>query len=216
MCLKWSKTTVMKSKSLPFPLLLAAALFPALPVQATVPSPLVLNFTFYVQASQVTEGNLFKGEVDAVRLNSKDLLALLATQTGQTFPKGARIVVDPDGDVFVTDKNGVLIVDVSTFAFADFGGDLFDGVYNTVTEQEKSKIYIAFGLELSLPAEGLVLDMTGLAKENFSASKPNNQGTQILKGKIACAVTGRGTFDGNLILGEGKIDLRGKEVETDL
>ncbi|WP_367870200.1 hypothetical protein [Luteolibacter sp. Populi] len=206
----------MKSKSLPLPLLLAAALFPALPVQATVPSPLVLNFTFFIQASEVTEGNLFKGEVEAVRLNSKDLLALLATQTVQTFPKGARIVVDPDGDVYVTDKNGVLIVDVSAFAFADFGGDLFNGVYNTVTEQEKSKIYIAFGLELNLPVEGLVLNMTGLAKENFSASKPNNQGTQTLKGKIACTVTGRGTLESSLILGEGKIDLTGKEVETDL
>jgi hypothetical protein len=206
----------MKSRSILLrSLLVAAALFPAVPAQATVPSPLVLVFTFFVQASEVTEGDLYKGEVEPVRLNTKDLLALLAAETHQTFPKGARIIVDPDGDVIVTDKNGAFLADVSTLVFADFGPYLFDGVFNNVTEQERSKIYITFGLEISLPTEGLVLDLTGMAKEDFTATKPTNQGVQTFKGKIACAVTGRGTLDGGLILGEGKIDLSGKEVETD-
>ena len=206
----------MKSKSLRPVFLAAAMLLPSLPAKATVASPLVMVTTLFLQVSEETEGNIFRGEVEAMRLNSKDLLGLFAQQTGMTFPRGARIIVDPDGDVRVTDRHGTLIVDVSAFAFADFGSSLFDGVFNIDTEQERSTIFIAFTLELDIPSEDLSLDLTGVAIEKFRANKPNDQGTQILRGKIAVDVTGQGSLDGGLILGEGNIDLTGKEVETKL
>jgi hypothetical protein len=205
----------MKKTSLLCPLILAASLFTTPPASATVPSPLVLQFTYWVQVSEeVDENDIFRGEVEAFRLDSKSLLKLLALETGMVFPKGAKIIVDPDGDCFVVDKHGDLIVDVTEFLFADFGDSLFDGFFNIETEHEKSNIFIAFSLDLSLPDEDLLLEIFGVAKEKFSASKPKNNGNQTSKGNIHVDVTGRGSLDEELILGEGTIQLKGKETET--
>lgn len=203
----------MKSKTLLRPLLLAAALFTTLPARSTVPAPLNLQFTYWVQVSEVLDGDIFRGEVEAFRLDSKDLLKLLEVETGMIFPKGSKIIVDPDGDCFVEDKNGNFIVDVSEFLFADFGDDLFDGFFNIETEHEKSTIFIAFSLELSLPDEELLLEIFGVAKEKFNAAKPNERNnTQKLKGNINVDVTGRGSLAEELILGEGTVKLKGKET----
>lgn len=207
----------MKKTSLLCPLILAASLFTTLPASATVPAPLVIQFTYWVQVSEeVDENDIFRGEVQAFRLDSKSLLKLLALETGMVFPKGAKIIVDPDGNCYVVDKQGDLIVDVSEFLFADFGDSLFDGFFNLETEHEKSNIFIAFQLDLNLPSDDLILDIFGVAKEKFSASKPKNNGTQHLKGNINVDVTGRGSLDEELILGEGTIKLNGKETETKL
>lgn len=203
----------MKTKSLLCPLLCAAALFSTLPASATVPAPLVLHFTYYAQVSEeIDEDGVVHGDVQSFRLDSKDLLKLLALETGMVFPKGSKIIVDPDGDCFVVDKNGDFIVDVSLFLFADFGDSLFDGFFDLDTEHEKSTIFIAFALDLNLPSDDLLLEIFGMAKEKFSASKPKNNGTQKLKGDINVDVSGRGSIDEELILGEGSVKLNGKET----
>lgn len=206
----------MKTRSLRTLLLAAAMLLPALPANATVPAPLDLFFAYYFQASQQSDGTVFKGDVKRVRVNSKDLLALLSQQTGINFPKGARIVVDPSGHTSVTEKKGTFIVDTSAFVLAEFGDSLFQGSFNNETEQEKSTSFIAFRLLVNIPVTFLELELIGMAKEDFNSTKINKHGTQKSRGKTKCEVTGRGNVDGDLILGEGNVSLTGKETETDL
>jgi hypothetical protein len=207
----------MKTRSLLCPLFLAASLFSSLPAGATVPAPLNLKFTYYAQVSEVVDANdVLHGEVQGARLDTKALLKLLSIETGIIFEKGSKIIVDPDGDCFVVDKHGNFVVDVSDFLFAEFGDSLFDGFFNLETEHEKSNIFIAFTLFLELPDAGLQLEMVGMAKEKFSASKPSKNDTQKLKGNINVDVSGTGALDEELILGEGTIKLNGKEtVEID-
>ncbi len=203
----------MKMKSLRTLLLVAAMALPALPASATVPAPLVLNFTYYAQVSENLDGNgNVHGVVQAARLDSKALLKLLSLETGIIFPKGAKIIIYPDGDSAVVDKHGEFIVDTTELLFADFGNSLFDGFFNVNTDHEKSNIFMTFTLTLDLPEQGLFLEMTGLARENFKASKPDKNDNQKQKGSIKVNVSGQGALEEELILGDGTVKLNGKET----
>ena len=205
----------MKTKFLPW--LLAAVLLPASPVMATVPSTLTLDMKVYYQESLDKEGDNLLGDVHCFRVNAKELLALLEDELEMDFPPGAKLLVYPDGDVDVVENDGDYIATVYDYLYAifEYDDELFDGNYNFETEQEKSRIYFPFGLMLDLPEEDLVMEMRGLAIENFTGSKPNPNGKQTFKGNIQCNLTGRGKWNGEAVFGEGHASLVGKEVEND-
>jgi hypothetical protein len=195
-------------------LLLAAALFPASPVMATVPSKLLLNLVIYLQSSLDEEGDQLLGDVEVMRAAGKDLLHFIEDATDSDFPNGAKIMVDPDGTVTVVNKNGELLADVSEFFRADYDEDyLFDGKYHFETAQERSKIYFRLAFYLDIPDEGLALKVAGVAHESFTGSKPNARGKQTFTGHILCDLTGRGNWGESLILAEGDATLNGKVVE---
>ena len=196
-------------------MLLAAALLPASPVLATVPSTLTLDVKVYFQESIGEEGDLLLGDVHCFRLNTKELLALLEDELEMDFPPGAKLLVFPDGDVDVVENDGDFVAGVSGFVHAifDYDDELFDGKYNFDTEQEKSRIYFPFALQFELPEEDLMMEMRGLAIENFTGSKPAPNGRQTFKGNIHCNLTARGDWNEETVFGEGHASLAGKEVE---
>jgi hypothetical protein len=194
--------------------LLAAALLPASPVLATVPSTLTLDVKVYYQESFEVEGDLELGDVHCFRVNSKELLALLEDELETDFPVGSKLLVYPDGDVVVIGRDGDFITGVTDYLKAHFDEDsLFDGKYNVDTEQENSHYYFSFGMLFEFPEEDLLLEMRGLAIEHFTGSKPKSDGKQTFKGNIRSNLTGQGKWDGALVFAEGSASLAGKVVE---
>lgn len=195
-------------------MLLTAALLPASPVLATVPSTLTLDVKVYIQESIEEDGDLLLGDVHCFRANTKELLAFLEDELEMDFPPGSKLLVFPDGDIDVVENDGDFVAGVSGIMHAifDYEDELFDGKYNFETEQENSRIYFPFGLEFDLPDEDLMMEMRGLAVEHFTGSKPNPNGKQTFKGNIHCNLTGRGEWNGDPVFAEGHASLVGKEV----
>lgn len=189
------------------------------------------NCKIFNQASLTVDGGVEVGEVDTTKLTAKVLLELLEIQLGLSFPNGAKIqLCMPEEPVFLTgaavagglspiggsqvvDKKGVVIVDTSAFITneLDLANSLFDGKYDIVTGQEKSKIYFPVTVFINLPTPGLNLILGGLGVENFKANKPKN-GEQKLKGNITADVSGEGALEGDQIYADGTIKLKGKDV----
>ncbi|MES2439539.1 MAG: hypothetical protein V4584_10750 [Verrucomicrobiota bacterium] len=201
-------------KSNPLTPIISAGLFllPALTLQASVDSVLKLDLKCYYQEKISTSDTKEKGDVEVVRLDSKQLLKLLSKQAGVKFPGGSKLMVAVDGKVFVADSKGRTVGDVSTYFKAKLDGDnsLFDGKYNRENGEEDSTNYFPISFTINLPA--LKGTVTGLAIEDFKVGKADKFGIQQLNGKTTSAVNGKGQVEGKLAYYDGRMNLNGKQA----
>lgn len=201
----------MKSNSLKLFLGSGLFLFSALSLQA-VEATVKLDLRCYYQKKITTSNSQVKGSVEVVRLDSKQLLKLLAKQTGLKYPGGSQLSVNENGKVSITDSKGTIIADVSRYfkATLDHDDALLDGKYNRETLEEKSINYLPISFTINLPA--LKGTVTGISIENFNVSKPNKFGVQQISGKSTSNVNGQGQLSGKVAYFDGKISLSGKEA----
>jgi len=187
-------------------------LLSALSLQAEVEATLNLDLRCYYQDKITTSSSQVKGSVDVVRLDSKQLLKLLAKQTGLKYPGGSQLRVSASGKVFVSDSKGNSIADVSRYFKASLNHDdaLLDGKYNRETGEEKSVNYLPISFTINLPS--LKGTVSGISIENFSVSKPDKFGIQQISGKSTSNVNGKGQLSGKVAYLDGKLSLSGKEA----
>lgn len=197
-----------------FKLLLGSGLFllSAFSLQAEVKSQLTLDLRCYSQKKISTSDKEVKGSVEVVRLDSKQLLKLLAKQTGLKYPGGSQLRVDTNGQVLVTNSKGNSIADVSRYFEAEFDRDdaILNGKYNRDTQQEKSVNYFPISFSINLPT--LKGTVSGVAIENFSVSKPDKFGIQQISGRSTTNVNGQGQVVGKVAYFDGKMTLSGKDA----
>ena len=209
--------------------LLAAAMFPASPVHATLDSTVTaFNVTLRVQGDLTEEGDVLMGKVIVIRVGAKQIIELLEDLFDTDYPAGAKLFVTVDGDVWIVDKEGDFLDDVSEFVSADlnFGVEVFKGTFNFETEQEKSVINFLISFFIDIPADikvatqgvngiggGVELELDGVAKENFTGGKEKPNGEQVFKSTVTAGLAGFGFIDGSDAVAEGNVTLNGKEVE---
>lgn len=194
--------------------LLGSGLFllSALSLQAGVESVLKLDLRCYYQNKFSSTDTKVTGSVDPVRLDSKQLLKLLAQQTGLKYAGGSQLRFDTDGSVHITDSKGNTIADVSRYFSTEQERDnsAFDGKYNRETGQETSHNYFPISFTINLPS--LKGTVSGIVIEKFTVTKPDKFHIQRLEGRATSNVNGQGRIEGKSAFFDGKMILTGKKA----
>ncbi len=199
-------------KTHPLRLILATSLFvlaaPAL--HAGVDSALTLTLTCYTQEKVTSSGDNDTGKVNAMRLNAKQLLSLLAEQINVNFPNGSQLRVADDGKVYVADSNGVRLRDVNAYFQANLNENarLFDGSRNRVTGQENTQSYFPVTFTINLAV--LKGTVRGLLIEKFTVSSADRYGVQRINQDGSSTVNGSGTYNGGDAYFDGTLKIKGQ------
>lgn len=182
-------------------------------LQARVDSVLKLQLKRSTQTSSNTTSTTEKGRVSNSRVDSKQLLSLIAKARGTRFPDGSKLQVASDGTVYVADSKGRRVSEVSEYLRISFDdkNNLFDGHRNLVTGTETSKNFFPIRLVIDLP--DLKGSVSGIANEDFKARAPNGDGVRIITGASKTMVSGKGSFEGGTALYEGTLRLVGRQAE---
>lgn len=184
--------------------------------EATIPSCLKISGTILTAGESSESGDVFKQKMLKVRFSQKDILDALNQLFGP-LPKGTCIQVTPedaptpDSVALVDGEGNVLPINISAFLSVDLAteNNLFTGSFNNETSAESSLILFLIEIELNIPAEGIELELGGVAFERFKAG-PEQAGIQKVKATIKGKVAGDGTFEGQLAFVEAKAVLAGK------
>lgn len=199
----------MKNKN-PLLLPLVAAMLPALPANATVPENYVTvnakvsyqkNTLFSTQTARADVGTI-RGQLGTLRINTKELLKVIAEDLNLTLPKGARflhvnntfLVAGAEagtkgslGGMWIVDKQGFPISNVSNYFNIEFdlGSLIWEGTYNPSTDRERSTNRFPFSILFNYfinggiqprgidESMGVFLEGTGVVRENFQSSSRN-------------------------------------------
>lgn len=185
----------------------------AVSLQASVDSVMKLELLGYMQKKSSTSETTERGSVDRFRVESKQLLSLIAKQSATKFPSGSKLQVTTDGTVYVADSKGKWVTDVSEYLEVAFDDKnrLFDGKRNVVTGTESSKNYFPVSLAIRLP--GLTGTVSGIAIENFKVRDPDGDGVRIITGDSKSTVNGKGTVEEGPALYDGRLRLIGRRAE---
>jgi 3D (Asp-Asp-Asp) domain-containing protein len=190
-------------------LFLSSAVF----LQASVDSVLTLELKRYTQSISSTSSTTEKGRVSNSRVDSKQLLKLIAKARSTQFPDGSKLQVAVDGTVYVADSKGRWVTDVSEYLRVDFDDKnrLFDGHRNLMTGTETTKNFFPIRLVINLPS--MKGSVSGIANEDFKAGEPNSDGVRILSGASKSMVSGKGSAEGGTALYQGTLRLVGRRAE---
>jgi hypothetical protein len=213
----------MKLKHSLLGLLSAAVMIPA--AQATIDATLTnLNLSVRVQQESTENGDVVTYRYGVFRLGAKQVIQLLENLLDVSFGKGAKLYVTSDGDVWVLDNKGDFLEDVTDWVSVDYDSPTYisKGTYNYETEQENTHNEFLIWLSLDIPefgkfptptgdfGGGIELEAGGLAKENFNASKPKNDGSQTTTSNTTAGLAGWAYVDGEEGVTEGNMSLSGK------
>ena len=197
-----------------FPRLILAGItaLPFISSHARADSVVTMEMKYHIQQKSSTSGDYDYGTVRTVRLDAKQLMALVARELNMKFPSGAQLRVADDGRVTVTDSRGGTIADVSRFLSANLGIDkrLFHGRANVVTGEESSRNYYPLALKMKLAA--LRGTVRGIATEDFKVTYPNRDGIQFTTSAVETPVNGKGKANGRTAYYDGHIYLKGRDA----
>lgn len=194
-----------------FLLILSLALLPSLSLHAAVDSLLILSAKGYSQKKLTSTPERLEGKISTSRLDTKQLLQLLAKDAGVRYPNGTRLKV-VGGGVFVADSNGKVLGDVSRYFQFVVGSNsgLFEGTRNLVTGEEQTKTYQTMSFTINLPA--LKGRVSGLLTESVETSAASKLGVQEVRSNGESNVSGKGNINGTPAYFEGTLQLRGLEA----
>lgn len=202
----------MKSRTLKLLLASGLFLFTALSARASVDSTLKLDINCYYQDKTTSSGSKETGNVKVIRLDTKQLLALLSTQLNIKYTDGSELEIATDGRVFVTDTKGNRLGDVSNYFSASFDTQsrIYDGSRNTLTNQESTRNYFPLSFTIDLP--DLKVTVSGIANELYKVSIPNGDRVQIVTGRTQSSVSGSGNLGGLIAHFTGTLALDGRKA----
>lgn len=194
--------------------ILSAGLFllPVLSLHATPDTVLKVDVKCYFQAKTSISKDKQKGDVDTVRLNSKQLLKLIAREKGAKFPNGSQLIVNEAGGVAVFDSKGNFIMDASPYVTLVFSTakQLVDGTRDLDDGKENTLSFYPIALKLKLStAKGT---LRGVAIEHTRVSSPDRDGIQVTRVDLESAINGKGEINGGFGCYEGEIKLEGREA----
>ncbi|MES2658756.1 MAG: hypothetical protein V4689_09060 [Verrucomicrobiota bacterium] len=205
----------MKSNSLKF--LLSAGLFllPAMSAQAGLKAVLNVDINGYFQAKKSVSGGIESGQVGVVRLESKQLLSLIAQEMGIRFSNGSLLMVSDQAEVYVADAAGNFITNVSPYVKLELkkGNELLHGKVNILNGKEDSRTYFPLALRLNLTK--LQGTLHGIGIEEMLVTQPDGDGVQIFRGNTNCSLNGKGVINGGAGLFDGVINIKGRNADVD-
>ncbi len=193
-------------------LLATFSLLGSLASKASIESTLTVKMLCYYQSKLVSNGGFVSASGATVRLDSKQLINILAKKLDIRYPNGSQIRVTPDGAVFIADPRGKSLGDVSDYLKFQFDGNaqIFTGKQNTLTGAETSRNYFPVTFILNLP--GLTGSVSGVAIENLSVSNPNRDRVQLSATTTTSNVNGKGLVEDKLGYYEGSLVLSGRSA----
>ena len=203
---------------LPLLPLLAAVMFPAMPVQAT---PELMDLTCTVTGQYQQPGNIgvasssetIVGKLSTVALTAKDLIRLAGDENETEYPAGSELQVDLGyfkptvlgttgssstfARVWVVDKNGFRLEDVTQFICVSFDFDslIYSGKINFLTDEEDTRNRFPAKMHLRFPSKGIQMVFRGNCTELYKLSAPNSRDEQRERGNVIFTGDGNGYFD---------------------
>lgn len=213
----------MKLKLPLFPLL-AAALLPALPVQATNQ---VLGATCtvtgqYQQGGAIgvaSSSDVIVGKVTSIALTAKDLIRFAGEENETTYPSGSSLQVDlgffkptisgtngsgTKARTFIINKDGTRLADVTEYICVnfDFESLIYSGRIDLATDEENTRNRLAAKMHLRFPSRNIWMTFRGNCTEVYKLTAPNSQGKQRERTNLIFTADGNGYFDGRLWVGK--------------
>jgi hypothetical protein len=221
----------MKLKLPLFPLL-AAALLPALPVQATNQ---ILDMTCtvtgqYQQGGSVgvaSSSDVIVGKVTSIALTAKDLIRFAGDENETTYPAGSSLQLDlgffkptisgngsgTKARTFIIDKDGTRLADVTEYICVslDFESLIYAGRIDLATDEENTRNRLAAKMHLRFPSKYIWMTFRGNCTELYKLSAPNSQGRQRERTNLIFTGDGDGYFDDRLWVGRVVTHLVGND-----
>jgi len=166
------------------------------------------------QGGTRTNGNVVTTTVNSVRVGNGAIIDALGTATGNSFSAAAQllaITLLPDGATSVVVRDGANEVDVSDFfSHNNLSDSVSSSQLNTKTGRSSETDYSIqeFSLHdvLGQPIS-LHFDVQGIATEDLS-----NAATPL--SNLSADVTGSGDNNGQLMILQGSITVRGRTLEV--
>jgi hypothetical protein len=169
------------------------------------------------QGETTTRKNITTTTVDQVKVDTADVINAIGSATGNTFSRGARLVVITplaDGSITIAIRDGGNSVDVTGFFVQSYlSGAVGSSTVNSKTGKSNGSNYSIQGFQLQ-DAGGyqplaLHYSVSGVAVEDFSI--PAIPGP---RSELNANVSGTGDSDGNLLILQGTIRVHGQAIEV--
>ena len=169
------------------------------------------------QGGASTAGNIVIKNVDTVRVGTDAVISALGAASGNTFSRNARLVVVtplPGGFSSVQVRDGTVSVDVTgLFNHEQLSGSVGVSLANTRTGRSTSTDYSIQQFVLR-DADGfaplaLHFNVQGIAADNSAASSNSGSASEL-----SASVAGAGDRDGNVLILQGSITVKGHALEV--
>jgi len=166
------------------------------------------------QGGSTSNGNVAITSVNMATVGTREVINALGAATGNTFSRAARLVVITPmagGPSSFAVRDGSTSVDVSTFFTYQQQSDvLTSSVANLKTGRSSSSLYSLQRLALtdSYVSLNLHFDVSGIATSTTTSASPNVRNETEIDG------SGAGDRNGNLLLLQGSIHIRGNTLEV--
>jgi hypothetical protein len=169
-----------------------------------------LNLTSYIQKEFSVSSSTEKQKIDKSRLDSKQMLKLLAREAGVDVSGGSKLKLDDTGKVFIVDSKKNQRVDVTRYLSAEFDleAQLIDGKRDLENQKEKSTRY--FPVTFTMDLSGLNGSVQGLAIERFKTTGPDKDGVQRITASSKTPFNGQGTINGKIAYFDGEIAIKSR------
>jgi hypothetical protein len=133
-----------------------------------IPFNLALTATIQNPESDPDSKGTVKETTTTLKLTSANILKMAATNHNMTYPSGASLVMDTDGNIVVV-KGTNVIDDLSDMLTVTTGNSVDSGTYNENTDAEKDSSQMVFTIAFD-DANGTSFTLYGLIKASQSAS----------------------------------------------
>ena len=164
-----------------------------------VPMALTLTATATLQGPATDNGTINKAITSTIKISTQYLISQIYAATGAgTPPSGAKLMLNPDGSVNVTDSKGNVLQDASgaiQVSFDPNGAGVWAGQSNDNTGQTSYTGNYISTITFQTDPNGDTATMSGLTKETYSLSAPNaTTGSQAAADTISVTGAGEGSY----------------------
>jgi hypothetical protein len=180
-------------------------------VQAASDPIVDVDLKCYYQSKFDSTQDRVTGKVSILRLNGKQLVAILAKRSGIKYANGSRLKA-VNGVIFVADAKGRPLGDVSKYFQLDLKNRavLFNGKQDLTSRKELSTSYGSVSFTMNLPGLGGIV--SGVLSDNLTIGGPNKFGVQYSTEASTANVNGKGQIDSKTAFFDGVMTLNGREA----
>ncbi len=164
--------------------------------------PITLNITATASVQGADNGGDPVDKITAgkLKINTLWFLQKIAAAKGTNLPVGAKLVLQPDTSVFVTDNKGSMVIDASVYFFIVFDQNsqaVWQGQKNTTTGQESYTGTYLSSISFD-DGTGNSIMIQGLTTEKYSLTATDQNSNQTGSESIIITGAGDGTVLDNL------------------
>lgn len=164
--------------------------------------PITLNITATASVQGADNGGdpIDKITSSKLKINTLWFLQKIAAAEGTTLPVGAKLVLQPDTSVIVTDNKGIVVIDASVYFFIVFDQNsqgVWQGQRNTTTGQASYTGTYLSSISFDDGAGNSIM-IQGVTTEKYSLTATDQNSNQTGSESIIITGAGDGTVLDNL------------------